>query len=319
MSDTGRLTSFARKELGASNIGTIIMGEGFVTPNDILKSAVTEYSGIGDTNFINNPKVAAGKMLEDPIAQLFKAVIEEQIGKKIVLIQPRKAYTYDLPNGKLGSSIDRMLVLDKPYDLTDTSDTNWNLGQDQIVVEIKNYAGSAKDPIRPSYLYQLQQQMLCCKAEKGILVRLVNGWMLQWFVFDRDEAMVEDIKSAGTDFWNRFDGVVQNKDFWYEPYDTKEASQMYKGNQSKDVVDMGSNENLKPLIQKFVKARDDEKLAKIRKDEASLQIKMHMKDVELAAYHGYLLRHTTSKRQKTKVIKIPDQFTETRVFTIKEN
>ena len=318
MSDTGRLTSFARKELGASNIGTIIMGEGFLTPNDILKAAVTESSGM-EIEQVDNPKVIAGKALEEPIAQLFRRAFEEQIASKVVLIQPRKAYIHELSNGKLGSSIDRMLVLDKTYDVTDSTNKNWSLGPGEVVVEIKNFSGHQDSPIRPSYPYQLQQQMLCCKAKVGILVRLINGWDLQWFVFERDEQMIEDIENAGTDFWNRFDGVIENKDFWYDPHDTKEASKLYKGNQSKEVVDMGNNDDLKPLIEKFVKARDEEKLAKIRKDEASLQIKMHMKDVELASYQGYLLRHTTSKRQKTKVIKIPDEYTETRVFTIKES
>jgi hypothetical protein len=109
MSDTGRLTSFARKELGASNIGTIIMGEGFLTPNDILKAAVSESSGM-EIEQVDNPKVVAGKALEDPIAQLFRRAFEEQIANKVVLIQPRKAYIHELSNGKLGSSIDRMLV-----------------------------------------------------------------------------------------------------------------------------------------------------------------------------------------------------------------
>ena len=130
--------------------------------------------------------------------------------------------------------------------------------------------------------------------------------------------MQEEILVAGVDFWNRFDGVLEGKDFWYDPADTKEASKIYKGNKDKEVVNMDSETSLKPLIEKFVKARDEEKLAKIRKDEASLEIKMLMKEVELASHKGYVLRHTTSKRQKTKMVKIPDEFTETRVFTIKE-
>ena len=155
------------------------MGEGFLTPNDILKAAVEESSGM-EIEQVDNPKVVAGKALEDPIAQLFRRAFEEQIASKVVLIQPRKAYIHELSNGKLGSSIDRMLVLDKTYDVTDSSNKNWSLGPGEVVVEIKNFSGQQDSPIRPAYLYQLQQQMLCCKAKVGILVRLVNGWDLQW-------------------------------------------------------------------------------------------------------------------------------------------
>lgn len=323
--DTGRLTSFKRKELGASQVGTLVLGHGFVSPNEILQMAVDEHNGI-PIEGLDNPKMEAGRELEDAIASMFSNEIARQGKKDHSLKLQKKATVVELANGKLGSSVDRVLSFaGSMLDITDSNGENVCLNAidskgliAQYPVEIKNYSGLPTDPVSPHYEYQLQQQMYCGNHQGGFIVRLVRGWELQFFYYKANAEMQNEIVNAGTDFWNRFDGVLEGKDFWYDPVDTKEASKIYKGNKDKEVVNMDSETSLKPLIEKFVKARDEEKLAKIRKDEASLEIKMLMKEVELASHKGYVLRHTTSKRQKTKMIKIPDEFTETRVFTIKE-
>ena len=61
-----------------------------------------------------------------------------------------------------------------------------------------------------------------------------------------------------------------------------------------------------------------EAMAKQVKDETSLAIKNILKEKEVVSCKQFVIRHTTSRRQKTKMIKVPEEFTETRVFSIKE-
>ena len=62
--------------------------------------------------------------------------------------------------------------------------------------------------------------LLTTGCEYGILVRLVKGWQLQWFIYPRDHRMIDQIINAGNDFWDRFDGIKNGHDYWYPPKDT---------------------------------------------------------------------------------------------------
>ena len=71
MVDSGRKTSFKRKELGGSVVGYLLV-KSFKTPNQILKDALNEYDGKEAVNDIaNEPKVVAGRMLEPVILKMF--------------------------------------------------------------------------------------------------------------------------------------------------------------------------------------------------------------------------------------------------------
>lgn len=71
MDDAGRLTSYKRKELGASQIGNLI-DPGFITPNQVMENALNEYKGEEVGNDIANlPKVKAGRFMETGITNLF--------------------------------------------------------------------------------------------------------------------------------------------------------------------------------------------------------------------------------------------------------
>ena len=67
----------------------------------------------------------------------------------------------------------------------------------------------------------------------------------------KNTKMQQELIEAGTDFWNRFDGVRQGHDYWYPPQDTKEASEIYKGNGSKEVQDMSTHNKLGILIEQY--------------------------------------------------------------------
>ena len=324
MKDSGRKTSYKRKELGASVIGSLIPGiKGFKTSNEVLEDALNEYQGKEAKNDLaNNPKVKAGQALEPAITKMFvdelQSIAIDQKAKFKISV-PEKANLYSLDNGKLGSSLDNLLTINNgSLEVTDHNKTTIVLSKSGPV-EIKNYSGSAEDPVNPLYVYQLQQQMLCTGSTWGIIVRLVKGWELQWYVYERNTEMCNDIINAATDFWNRFDGILEGKDYWYPPETTEEATKIFKGNGSKEVFSMDSNNMLSELIDEFMNASKTEKEAKAQKDEASKAIKTIMKEHEVISFNGYIVSHTSMTRKKTKMVEVPgaDPIV-TRRFSIKD-
>lgn len=324
MKDSGRKTSYKRKELGASVIGSIIPGiKGFKTPNEVLEDALNEYQGKEANNDLaNNPKVKAGQALEPAITQMFVDELSEQTKEQKAQFKisvPGSANLYSLDNGKLGSSLDNLLTISKgKLEVTDHNNTTQVLDKSGPT-EIKNYSGSAEDPPSPLNLYQLQQQMLCTGSTWGILVRLVKGWDLQWFVYQRNTQMITDIINAGTDFWNRFDGILQGNDYWYPPETTEEASKIYKGSGDVKPVVLDGNNELGGLIEEFMTSNKAEKDAKAAKDEASKAIKTIMKNFEVISYNGFVVSHKTMTRKKTKMVEVigADPIV-TRRFSIKD-
>lgn len=324
MKDSGRKTSYKRKELGASVIGSLIPGiKGFKTSNEVLEDALNEYQGKEAKNDLaNNPKVKAGQALEPAITQMFvnelQSIAKDQKAKFKISV-PEKANLYSLDNGKLGSSLDNLLTINNgSLEVTDHNKSTMVLSKSGPV-EIKNYSGSAEDPVNPLYVYQLQQQMLCTGSTWGIIVRLVKGWELQWYVYERNTEMCNDIINAATDFWNRFDGILEGKDYWYPPETTEEATKIFKGNGNKEPVIMDSNNMLSELIDEFMNASKTEKDAKAQKDEASKAIKTIMKEHEVISFNGFIVSHTTMTRKKTKMVEVPgaDPIV-TRRFSIKD-
>ena len=310
MKDSGRKTSYKRKELGASTVGSLIPGiKGFKTPNEVLEDALNEYQGKEAKNDLaNNPKVKAGQALEPVITKMFvdelQSIAIDQKAKFKISV-PEKANLYSLDNGKLGSSLDNLLTIKSgKIELTDHNKSTMVLS-DSGPVEIKNYSGSADDPVYPLNIYQLQQQMLCTGSTWGILVRLVKGWELQWFIYLRNNEICTDIINAATDFWNRFDGILEGKDYWYPPETTEEASKIYKGNGNINPVNMDGNNMLSVLIEEYMNADETYRDAKENKDEASKAIKSIMKDHEVISFNGFIINHKTMSRKKTKMVEVP--------------
>lgn len=324
MKDSGRKTSYKRKELGASVIGSLIPGiKGFKTSNEVLEDALNEYQGKEAKNDLaNNPKVKAGQALEPAITKMFVdelRVQSENQKAKFKISVPGEANLYSLDNGKLGSSLDNLLTITNgSLEVTDHNKTTMVLSKSGPV-EIKNYSGSAEDPVNPLYVYQLQQQMLCTGSTWGIIVRLVKGWELQWYVYEKNTEMCNDIINAATDFWNRFDGILEGKDYWYPPETTEEATKIFKGNGSDEAVSMDGNNMLSELIEEFMNANKNEKDAKAQKDEASKAIKTIMKEHEVVSFNGYIINHKSMTRKKTKMVEVPGaEPIVTRRFSIKD-
>jgi hypothetical protein len=131
--------------------------------------------------------------------------------------------------------------------------------------------------------------------------------------------MITDIINAGTDFWNRFDGILEGNDYWYPPETTEEASKIYKGNGDIEPVVLDGNNELGGLIEEFMTSNKAEKDAKAAKDEASKAIKTIMKNHEVISYNGFVVSHKTMTRKKTKMVEVvgADPIV-TRRFSIKD-
>ena len=78
--DSGRKTSYKRKELGASVAPTLVPGvDGFKTPNDVLGDAINEYNGLEVSNDLaHNPKLEAGIKLEPAILEWSMSKLKEK-------------------------------------------------------------------------------------------------------------------------------------------------------------------------------------------------------------------------------------------------
>jgi len=307
-----KLTSYARREIGSSSLPSVVLTEkgfiGFNSPNEELDKAQDALQGKEAKNDLaNNPKVQAGTVLEPAIFQLFQNQITE-IARELPLEFgiPNEAYFYDVDGGKIGSSLDGIINIKGFLNLTDYLGTSHSLSG-LGVVEIKNYSGAATDPVSEIYKMQVEAQMLTTKYQYGILVRLCRGWELQWFVFKPNKEMQTKLIDAATEFFYRLDGVMEGKNLWYKMGSSREASKFIKGNGSKEVVDLSSNNELPELIDDYQAAKKTISAGKKIEDDVSTRIKEILGANELAVCNGYEIKHTTTKRVKTKTIQLKDE------------
>ncbi len=322
-----KLTSYARREIGSSSIPNLVLTDqgyiGFSSPNDELEKAINALQGQEATNDIANlPKVKAGTILEPAIIQMFhnelKLICAEQGKLPLNISVPDKAYFYEVDGGKIGSSLDAEMRLDTTLNLIDHSKSSHSLNG-KGVIEIKNYSGAASDDVSEIYKLQVQAQLLTTGYNYAILVRLVKGWELQWFVYKPNKEIQDKLINAAVEFWHRVDGIMQGDKLHYAAANTKEASRIFKGNGSKDVINFNKNNELPQLIDDYLSADKAIKASKKIQDTVSIRMKEILGEHEKAECQGYMINHSTYERAKTKTIKVEGAApTVTRRFTIKD-
>lgn len=322
-----KLTDYARREIGSSSIPSLVLTDegyiGFNSPNDELEKAINALQGKEVINDIaNNPKVKAGTVLEPAILKLFHNEIlkigAEQKAPSIKVDVPDKAFFFDVDGGKIGSSLDARIELESKLTLIDHSNSSHELNG-MGVIEIKNYSGAAIDPVSEIYKLQVQAQLLTTGYNYAILVRLVKGWELQWFVYKPNKEIQAKLIDAAVEFWHRVDGVLEGDKLHYAAANSKEASRIYKGNRSKDVVDLNTNNEMPQLIDDYIAAGKAIKASKEIQDKVSTRLKEILGENEKAECHGFVVNHTTYEKAKTKMVKVEGAApTITRRFSIKE-
>ena len=120
-------------------------------------------------------------------------------------------------------------------------------------------------------------------------------------------------------FRSRVDGVLEGDKLHYAAANSKEASRIYKGNRSKDVVDLNTNNEMPQLIDDYIAAGKAIKASKEIQDKVSTRLKEILGENEKAECHGFVINHTTYEKAKTKMVKVEGAApTVTRRFSIKE-
>ena len=319
-------TSLKNYELGSSKIVNLIRGvEGytsFQTPNEVLERAIKELKGEEVTDDISNlPKVKAGTYLEPAILNLFshdlKEICDEQQATFKIDV-PDQGYFFKVKGGKLGSSIDAKIKFSKTISLLDHNNVEHKLsGVGNI--EIKNFSGAATDPVPLYQEFQQQSQLLTTASNFSLLVRLVKGWDLQWFVYFPDKKIQQLLIDAATDFWFRVDGIMNGKDYWYPPENTKEASKLIKGNGVLNAFSMDGNNELQKLVDDFHSANVAIKASQEIKDLSSKRMKEIMGEHEVVKCNDVEIRHTTMEKARTKVIKLDGPPLKYRRFSVKHS
>jgi len=141
-------------------------------------------SGVLGDDFQSTEQTEAGLMYEQVIAKHFAEKYQCET-------RPITEYRYN-DEYKLGASYD-FLVTDGAYAgyILET--------KNMISLSIKNW-NDGEPPAQ--YKIQCQQQMAFYPEAKGvILCALVDGWKLELFIIERDQSLVETLKTEALKFW----------------------------------------------------------------------------------------------------------------------
>ena len=318
-------TSLKRYELGSSTLPNLVQVEGykgFKTRNEVLEKALKELKGEEVADDISNlPKVKAGKYLEPAILNLFSHDLKEICDQQKATFKinvPDQGYFFKVKGGKIGSSLDAKIRFSKAISLVDHNNQTHKLSGEGNI-EIKNCSGAAIDPVPLYQYFQQQSQLLTTGSKYSLLVRLVKGWELQWFVSYPDKKIQQLLIDAATDFWFRVDGIMNGKDYWYPPENTKEASRLIIGNGKLNAFNMDGNNELQKLVDDYHSANAAIKSSQEIKDLSSKRMKEIMGEHEVVKCNDVEVRHTTMEKAKTKVIKLEGPPLKYRRFSVKHS
>lgn len=126
----------------------------------------------------DNPKMKAGRMMEDVIAKMF----EDETGYKV--IKP-----------------EQMIYSHKEYDFLKASIDRFYLNNDYCILECKNTESYLDEP-EGSHFCQLQWYLGVLNIDFGAICYLQAGWKLNYFEYKRDNEFYELMKNTAIEFWN---------------------------------------------------------------------------------------------------------------------
>jgi hypothetical protein len=307
---SGRKTSFARGDIGASMIASLDEGvQSYKSANEVLQFAIDEIQGkkIKD---IDNQKMFAGRYLENAIIDMYCNVTKtdnEKINVDPPVIQheitpliPEKVRGYLAEHG-----------LDKVY--VSASRDAYLIDNSEIPIEVKNLSGSADQPIKTNHWVQLQTQMLCSNGPHyGVLLRLINGWDLKIDEIPIDNDYQDKIVFMAVDFWTRVGCIINRPErlteFLYPCVSSAEASRFIVSNDNKDTIDLQAREELKDLILQHIEQKKIQNESKTQVDSLEVKIKEILGEHQVGLYQigdeKYEIKHTKFERKKTKTVPV---------------
>lgn len=265
---------YRQKGIGGSDVAAITGLSRYKSPMAVYLDKIGELPPVDD-----NPKMKAGRMLEQVIADWFA----EEVGTKVW----RQNAIFQHPEHKfMLANIDR-----------------WLPGQN-AGLECKNTGEYSKDDwagtqAPTEYVLQCNHYMAVTGADRWYIAVLIGGWDFQWRVIERDETLIQNLITIEEAFWN--DHVLAKVPPAFSHQDSDYLKEKYPDSQVGRAVHLP--DDVYDIMQSLYTARSAEKEAKRLKDTATNQIKGYMEDAELAYYQGEL-RFTWKTNPKSRPFKV---------------
>lgn len=250
---------YRRQGIGGSDVAAICGLSKYRSPLNVYLDKLGEIPPLED-----NPKMKAGRMLEQVIADWFAEETGNKVWRQNAVFQSRD-HSFMLAN------IDR-----------------WLPGQN-AGLEIKNTSEYCKDDwagtqAPTEYVLQCNHYMAVTGADRWYIAVLIGGWDFQWRIIERDEELIKNLTTIESDFWHN--NVLAKEPPSYSHQDTEYLKTAYPSSESGKKANLP--EDVYQIMQDLYTARADVKSAEIRKETAENRIKGHMGDAELAYFQGEL-------------------------------
>mgnify|MGYP003115068748 FL=1 len=248
------------KELGASEIGTIILGKNSYgqTDNDVLdkhKRASIGVSHIRENEY--SRPLTRGKHLEAGIVNWW---LEETFAKqKVKIVADELDFAVRMEREKIGATLDRLIKINGELEVDGEVFTG------EGVLEIKtDYYHQNKPKIE--WIYQVNQQLICVnktldkKLTWGLIVCACQKGKLHTYPVKLNKKYIKDIFGAAITFWNHFDYGTR----FPEPEEKQEDKKLDIRTLNPEHIVTFNNENylLVDVIDNYLNAKREERQSK---------------------------------------------------------
>jgi putative phage-type endonuclease len=265
---------YRQQGIGGSDVAAITGMSRYKSPMAVYLDKIGELPPLED-----NPRMKAGRMLEDVIADWFAEEVSTKVWKQNAIFQ-HPEHKFMLAN------IDR-----------------WLPGQN-AGLECKNTSEYSKadwegTQAPTEYVLQCNHYMAVTGADRWYIAVLIGGWDFQWRVIERDEELIKNLITIERTFWDEH--VLAKVPPAYSHQDSDYLKDTFPNSQPSKMVHLPDESY--QIMQDLYAARADEKDAKRRKDTATNQIKGYMEDAELAYYQGEM-KFTWKTNPKSRPFKV---------------
>lgn len=207
----------------------------------------------------SDERVVLGKHLEHGIA----GAAGELFG---ITLQPCDYYLIDDQEPRLGATLDFLLVDGSQTYPAEVKNQSWGSWKDHWIV---HEDGWTEPPLR--FELQLQAQLACANAERGLLLALISGDRLVRYTFERHESAISAIRERVAQFWQ---SIESNEPPPAEmPGDLHAAKRVWAGGDG--FADLRGD----PDIEQWL-----EQVANLRADRKRIDDALHSVEGELLAY-----------------------------------
>lgn len=299
------------KELGASRVGAIILGQTPFSTNERERQktihAKTGVTTLAESDF-NKEAKDRGNYLEDGILNWTKDKLERMSEGKALVKLGKVTHGYRLDDLKLCASLDGILQIDGKIVVRDPGTQGHMELSGFGALEIKTMAHEDGPP-RMDQVIQLQTQLLCSGFKWGIIAIFGKSQKLNLYPYKADKELFKIITEKVLEFWNKVE--------LDEPYPPLDNGKPYTIN----LDHLKTKNEVLNLISDYNKAYAETKYWQKLVDECkeALELVMSEHDAEYAEIGGFKINNPLVKRKATPEKVIPaKEATYHRRFKIEE-